>query len=301
MTRKSNAFQKAIFYIHDQLKDSNAIVTESAEIGEGNLEPTIKREIDVLIEKRDDNKVSRIAIECRDRMNTDDIQWIDCLIGKYINLPVDRIIAVSKSGFTKSATKKANAFGIELRTLKEITSLDWKSEFQKLGFCELNMSFRIERYEFNIEGNPQIKIVSTDKVSIDGRNYRIKTFIKWFIENDFWDKINLEFKNKVTSLYRTKKDLDSPAQLTKEFPLKDVTIIHQNIAYKLISFKIIILGLPRVIDTSLATYSYQDSLISTGSLAGYKQDEKINIFITQALPEDKFQLSIEKKKKTKSE
>ncbi len=295
MTKRTNAFQKAIHYIHDQLKDSNVVVIESAEMYEINSDPPTKREIDVLIEKIVNNKVFRIAIECRDRGKTDDIQWIDCLIGKFINLPVHKIIAVSKSGFSKSAVKKAESFGIELRTLNDITSMDWKSEYQKLGFCELKMTFKIDRYEFNIEGNPSISITPEDKIKIKGRYVKLKTFISWFIQEDFWTRLNQEFNKNMPTLYKTKSDLEIPALLIKEVPIKNVKIVHQNTLYNLNSFKVIILGFPKVTDTILTRYAYQDSIISTGSIVGNKADEKINLLITQATPDDKFQISFEKK------
>jgi len=298
MTKRTNAFQKAIHYIHDQLKDTNVVVIESAEILEKNSDPPTKREIDVLIEKTINDKVFRIAIECRDRGKIDDIQWIDCLIGKFINLPIHKIIAVSKSGFSKSAVKKAKSFGIELRTLKEITFVDWKSEYQKLGFCELNMTFKIDKYEFIIEGNPQIIITREDKIKIKGRNVKLKTFISWFIQEDFWTRVHQEFNKNMPTLYRTKSDLEQPALLIEEVPFKNVKILHQNNLYSLNSLKVIILGFPKVTDTILTRYAYQDSIISAGSMGGNKPDEKINLLITQATPDDKFQMSFEKKKIT---
>lgn len=297
MAKRTNAFQKAIHYIHDQLKDVNVVVIESAEMIEINSDPPTKREIDVLIEKTVHDKVFRIAIECRDRGRIDDIQWIDCLIGKFIHLPIHKIIAVSKSGFSKSAVIKAESFGIELRTLKEVTSIDWKAEYQKLGFCELNMTFKIDKYEFIIEGNPRITITPEDKIRLKGRNIKLKTFISWFIHEDFWTRIHHELNKNMPTLYKTKNDLKQPVLLIEEVPFRNVKIAHQNNLYILNSLKIIISGFPKVTDTILTRYAYHDSIISAGSMGGNEPDEKINFIISQATPDDKFQISFENKKK----
>lgn len=296
MTKRTNAFQKAIFYIHDQLKDSDAIVTESAELNETNIDAIIRREIDVIIEKKVEGKVFRIAIECRDRTNKDDIQWIDCLIGKFKNLPVDRIIAVSKSGFSKNALKKAEASEIELRSLKEISSMDWITEYEKLGFSELNMTFKMDKIHFVIDDKCQIKISENDIILFKGEKISIKTLLSWYIEAGFWSQINKEFKNQFLSVYKTKQDLNKLVSLIKEIPFNDAKIILQNVLYTLKSIQIFVIGTPNIVDVNLTYFKYQDSIISSGTLAGTKQNEEINLFLTQAFPENKIQLSYDKKK-----
>ena len=37
----------------------------------------------------------------------DDIEWIDALVGKFKDLDVHKVLAVSRSGFTRAALKKA--------------------------------------------------------------------------------------------------------------------------------------------------------------------------------------------------
>jgi hypothetical protein len=296
MTKRTNAFQKAIFYIHDQLKDSDAIVTESAELNETNVDVIIKREIDVIIEKKVKEKVFRIAIECRDRTNKDDIQWIDCLIGKFKNLPVDRIIAVSKSGFSKNAHKKAETSQIELISLKEISSMDWKTEYEKLGFSSLNMAFKLDKIHFEIDDKCQIKINENDIILFKGEKISIKTLLSWYIEAGFWSQINKEFKNQFLSVYKTKQDLKRQVLLIKKIPFDDAKIILKNVPYTLKSIQIFIIGTPNIIDVNLTYFKYQNSIISSGKLAGTKQNEEMNLYLTQALPENKIQLSYDQKK-----
>ncbi len=130
MPKRTNEFQKLITKIYEQLAGPNDIVSESAmvrERGSGTL-----REVDILLQKRIFGTDLRIAVECRDRADKEDIEWIDNLIGKYQDLDVDKKIAVSNSGFTPAAQKKASLNRIETLTLKEALETNWPSEFAQL-------------------------------------------------------------------------------------------------------------------------------------------------------------------------
>jgi hypothetical protein len=126
MPKRSNSFQRLIRRIYLSIQPKGATLTESALLEE--LETKTLREVDVLIELQVSGSMLRIAVECRDHARPADIQWIDALIGKYQRLAVDRVIAVSRFGFTASAVAKARANRIETRTLKAALDTDWPAE-----------------------------------------------------------------------------------------------------------------------------------------------------------------------------
>lgn len=81
----------------------------------------IKREIDVLVEDRSKSPFYRIAFECKDYKNKVDVQIVDGVIGKFIDIPsINKIIIVTSKGYTVSAKKKAQKHNIELSTLSKI-------------------------------------------------------------------------------------------------------------------------------------------------------------------------------------
>lgn len=135
MPKRTNTFQKLITQIYSQMATSDERVTESALVREPTGET--EREIDILLEKKIFGIDIRIAVECRGRSHKDDIQWIDGLIGKYRNLPIDKVVAVSKSGFSKGAEEKAQANGIDTLTLLQALETDWPSEFTRLGIARV--------------------------------------------------------------------------------------------------------------------------------------------------------------------
>jgi len=111
-------------------------VTESVELKERGDDNGVPREVDILLETRVHGMDMRIAIECRGRTAKDDIKWIDELIGKYSDLGangVNKIVAVSQSGFSKGAQKKAAENLIDTLTLQEALEINWPSEFTRLG------------------------------------------------------------------------------------------------------------------------------------------------------------------------
>lgn len=97
-----------------------------------------EREVDILLTKHVYGVQIRIAVECRDRSAVDDITWIDGLIGKYRDLPVNKIVAVSATGFSAAALQKSATAGIEALTCKEALEADWPAELVKLQIGLVN-------------------------------------------------------------------------------------------------------------------------------------------------------------------
>lgn len=144
MPPRSNEFQRLVRTIYEQIVPEGATVTESAMISERGS--AVQREVDVLVESRVGDIVVRLGVECRDRTRRDDIEWVDQLIGKYRDLPVDKIIAVSAAGLTRAAEEKARANRIEVRTLTEALDADWPKELVKTQIANLRIHVQPKTY-----------------------------------------------------------------------------------------------------------------------------------------------------------
>ena len=123
MPKRSNDFQRLIALIERLAASPTARVVESSELPED--ADSSLREIDVLIEDSVNGYPVRLAIECRDHGRKQDKIWIDQLHGKYRDLKVDTIVAVSSSGFTKGALAKAAQVNIRAMTVREALDEDW--------------------------------------------------------------------------------------------------------------------------------------------------------------------------------
>ena len=125
MPKRSNFFQRLIFEIEQSLKDtSKTTITESALLKDQHT--TTEREIDIMIESEISGYPIRIAIECRNYRRKCSTIWIEQLIGKYQDLPIDKVIAVSRNGFYQPAIDKAQKYGIETLSLKQVSKTDWE-------------------------------------------------------------------------------------------------------------------------------------------------------------------------------
>lgn len=131
MGKRTNSFQRLVKRIYETMMPVGATVEESAMLAE----PTsgTRREADILFELMAVGTRLRIAVEVRGRQDRDDIEWIDGVVGKYRDIDVQKIIAVSQSGFTKAAATKARANSIDILTAKEALDTNWPAEFAKLG------------------------------------------------------------------------------------------------------------------------------------------------------------------------
>ena len=105
MPKRTNDFQALIALVERQLAASGVRVVESEMLADrltGEL-----REVDVCVHATLSGKDVTLALECRDHKRKADQIWIDTLRGKYANLPVDKVIAVARAGFTKAARAAA--------------------------------------------------------------------------------------------------------------------------------------------------------------------------------------------------
>lgn len=122
MPKRSTEFQKLIYLIHHQL-EKGAIVTESKMLRDRITGQ--EREVDIVIEVGTGNYTITIGVECVEPSRPATVEWIDKMSGKHQSLPTDKLVLVSKSGFTKDALAKAKLLGIEIISFEEAISTDW--------------------------------------------------------------------------------------------------------------------------------------------------------------------------------
>jgi hypothetical protein len=123
MPKRTNDFQELIAAIYEQITPQGGKVTESGMVFDRDAKTL--REVDILVEYRYAHHDFKMVIECRDRSRKDSVEWIDALIGKTSSLAVNKVVAVSKEGFTDTAKNKAQMHGIDTLTVEEAVDTDW--------------------------------------------------------------------------------------------------------------------------------------------------------------------------------
>lgn len=180
MPVRSNEFQKLITLVTRQLA-GHASVEESALLTD--VVTGKSREVDVLIKTLIAGHETRLCIECIDYKRKADVSWVDEMIQKHRSLPADKLILVSRSGFSDTALQKAQFYNITALTLEAATKEDWLYTIQSIEVSGIRLN--IERYELQIanvldgatvehpvvfydpEGKPGnlLKLIETDVVS----------------------------------------------------------------------------------------------------------------------------------------
>jgi hypothetical protein len=114
--KASAAFEQQVRRVYELIAESGAEVTWDDHIGDPD-NPLRMRQIDVTLRRNG----ALTLVECRLRKAPQDVQWIECLIGRRISLGAQSVIAVSASGFTSGAMAKARQYGIITRDLQRLT------------------------------------------------------------------------------------------------------------------------------------------------------------------------------------
>lgn len=138
MPKRHNIFQDLILSIHQQLA-SPCIVAESEmlpDVRTGQL-----REVDIVIRAIVSGYGLIISVECTNKGRPASVEWVEQLCSKHHDLPTQKLVLVSKSGFTSSAFSKALSMGAEPISLEDAKQVDWTKyvgRYSKLFFASIN-------------------------------------------------------------------------------------------------------------------------------------------------------------------
>lgn len=137
MTRDttSREFERLVALIETHAAPREAIVKAPDRIRD--LRTGRLREVDASIRLRVGTADILLTIECRKRGRPDDVTWIEQLATKRESIGAAKTIAVSASGFSKSARNTASLHGIELRVLSEVGASEVEGWMTEAGAVHL--------------------------------------------------------------------------------------------------------------------------------------------------------------------
>lgn len=118
------------------------------------------REVDASIRYSVGSSDLLITIECRDRVRTQDVTWIEQLATKRVHVRADRTLAVSSSPFTAAALLAAKTHSISTRLISEVTDRDIRSQIDTLEVAVHSTDMSIRQlqlhYVEHIEPSPAL-------------------------------------------------------------------------------------------------------------------------------------------------
>jgi len=135
MPKRSNAFQELVALLEQQLAPSGARIHESKMLKD--IRTGEDREVDIVIDTEAGVHPLRIGIEVIDHKRPASTPLIESIAKKHEDLPINKSIMVSRSGFYRPAMKKAQSLKIDTLTLKEATDLDWKAKIDSMPYVHI--------------------------------------------------------------------------------------------------------------------------------------------------------------------
>ena len=134
MPQRTNPFQELVHLVELAFAEPGDKVTASVlETGQG-LEK--EREIDIKRETSNGLYKIKVAVEAKDEGRPWEVTKVEQYLGKYRGegrVLVDKIVLVSRHGFTSGAIEKAKAADVVLLTLDEAKDFDWTKLDPKYG------------------------------------------------------------------------------------------------------------------------------------------------------------------------
>ena len=133
--KKGELFETVIRIVQESLKTSESTTVRQNYKLIDNCD--LKREFDIFIESQVSNFKVNIAIECKDYKKKVEVDKIEAFHSKCNDVPqIHKRIFISRIGFQKGATIKAQFYGIDLLKLENINEFEVKNWF-KMGIPEI--------------------------------------------------------------------------------------------------------------------------------------------------------------------
>lgn len=131
MPRKGKFLEILVKHLQEFMANEEITVTSPEEFHEDGKKIG---EIDVTLRGKFGTGTIFVGIECRDRAKPQGRDWIREIYGKKNDLNVDKMIAVSSSGFAEPAINFAKEVGIDLLTIEDANCIDPNDWFETLWF-----------------------------------------------------------------------------------------------------------------------------------------------------------------------
>ena len=147
MPKRSNKFQRLVFLLQHQIAGEKVVVTESKMMTDrvtGEL-----AEVDVAVEFEMNGFPVIMGFEVRDTNRKIDRNAAFGIVAKYRRL-VDKIIIVSKAGFTRGALKHCKISSADAITFREASTVDWGA------FLDAHKDLCFATFDFQVSAGPTV-------------------------------------------------------------------------------------------------------------------------------------------------
>jgi hypothetical protein len=154
MPRRSTPFQAIVHLVRQHYAGPGVTVTESKFLDDPVLGP---REVDIIVEAEADGDPVIISLEVNERSRPASVEWVEQQIGKHRRLPTNKLVLVSKAGFTGMALTTVASENGKVEAIKpEIAMVDGEPVVRRL-FAD-SVSYNPTRYTVHAQGDDDTRI-----------------------------------------------------------------------------------------------------------------------------------------------
>lgn len=283
MPKRTNDFQSLITHIYEQIVPEGGSVTESGMVFD--KEAKILREVDILVEYKYAGHEFNFIVECRDRSRRETVEWIDSLVGKTQSLKVNKVIAVSSSGFAAAATNKAKENNIETLTLEEANDTHWGEFPIRPGIVVFtDDTYRIDDVLYK-NGDQYISLATLGldrDIDCNGEIVgNLKATVELFFKEYVVKQIDQHKKDNFSDIFKTKADTEKLMVVESEYTWPEFSVSDNDGRRITISkVKYIVVGTRQAMDVKQEHKVLNDKVVSFGQHEN-SDLSKINFKIVQ--------------------
>jgi hypothetical protein len=136
MPPRTNAFQQLVYLVQHSLA-GRATVRESAMLTDRLTGE--QREVDILIESESAGHRLVVSVECVAHSRKATVEWVERMWAKHQTLPTNKLVLVSRSGFTAEAQAKAALLNVDTIDLSRALEADWDSVISQLARLDVTI------------------------------------------------------------------------------------------------------------------------------------------------------------------
>lgn len=125
MPKRTNEFQSLVHQITRQLQPLGAKIEESRLLVDKTMNK--QREVDIVVQLQAGPHPVVICLECYSGKRPADVGWVDRMHATHQALNTNKLVLVSRKGFTRDAAEKAKHYGHEAVSIRDASKLDWRS------------------------------------------------------------------------------------------------------------------------------------------------------------------------------
>jgi hypothetical protein len=166
MPKRSTPIQAIVRLVRQHFAQPGVTITESKELRDAVL--GIDREVDIVIEGELDGEPMVISVEVIEHGRPATLPWVEQILRKHRNLPTNRLLLVSKSGFSPKAVAAVEHEAGRVQALTpEVIEVDGEVKVKSLfvdaiNYSPTNCTVFVRPTRIPVAGEPLIDIYSKE-------------------------------------------------------------------------------------------------------------------------------------------